>query len=51
MLCCFAAEIEITSVTVSSTLASQSNLYEANHLIDELKNLGLKVKMDQVLEL
>lgn len=35
MLCCFAAEIEITSVTVSSTLASQSNLYEANHLIDE----------------
>lgn len=31
---CFAEKIEIASITASSTLKSQSNLYEVNHLID-----------------
>ena len=31
---CFAERIEIESISASSTLSSQSNLYDVNHLID-----------------
>lgn len=34
-VCCFAKNVAITSITASSTLQSQSNLYDVTHLIDE----------------
>lgn len=33
-VCCFAENVAITSITASSTLQSQSNLYDVTHLID-----------------